>query len=71
VRYRLAMFDFDGTLADTLLLADAHGFNRIEAGDLDTLRGSSARQVVAHLGVPAWTRPTIGIALRRLMEDVR
>jgi phosphoglycolate phosphatase len=79
VRYRLAIFDFDGTLADTLSwflgavnrLADTHRFNRIEAGDLDALRGSSARRVVAHLGIPAWQLPRIGIDLRRLMgEDI-
>ena len=46
------MFDFDGTLADTFpwflsavtRLADKHGFNKIEAGELETLRGYSARQ---------------------------
>ena len=80
MRCLLAMFDFDGTLADTFAwclgavnrLADTHGFNRIEAGDLDALRGSSARRVVAHLGIPIWKLPRIGIAMRRLMaEDIR
>lgn len=69
------MFDFDGTLADTLSwlahavnrLAAAYGCNRIEAGDLDALRGSSARGVVAHLGIPAWRLPRIGVAMRRLI----
>jgi phosphoglycolate phosphatase-like HAD superfamily hydrolase len=67
VRYRLAIFDVDGTLADTLpwflravnRLAEAHGFNRIEAGDLATLRGSGARRVAAHLVIPAWQRPDL------------
>jgi phosphoglycolate phosphatase len=75
VRYRLAVFDFDGTLAETFAwclgavnrLTDTHGFNRIEAGDLDALRGSSARRVVAHLGIPGWKLPRIGIDMRRLM----
>jgi phosphoglycolate phosphatase len=79
MRYRLAVFDFDGTLADTLpwfvravnRLADFHRFNRIAAGDLDALRGSGARRVVAHLGIPAWKLPRIGIDMRRLMaEDI-
>jgi phosphoglycolate phosphatase len=79
LRDRLAIFDFDGTLAETcpwLLgavnrLADTHGCNRIEAGDRDALRGSSARRVVAHLGIPIWKLPRIGIDMRRLMaEDI-
>jgi phosphoglycolate phosphatase len=80
VRYKLAMFDFDGTLADTLpwflsavnRMAEKHGFKRIEAGDVETLRRYSARQIVEHLGVPAWKLPRIGIDMRRLMaEDIR
>jgi phosphoglycolate phosphatase len=80
VSYKLAMFDFDGTLADTFpwflravnRLADVHGFNTIEPGELDTLRGYSARRLVAHLGVPAWKLPKIGADMHRLMaEDIR
>jgi phosphoglycolate phosphatase len=80
VRYKLAIFDFDGTLADTFpwflsavnRLAKKHGFKRIEEGELDMLRGYSARQIVEHLGVPAWKLPMIGIDMRRLMaEDIR
>jgi phosphoglycolate phosphatase len=80
VRYKLAIFDFDGTLADTFpwflsavnRMAEIHGFNRVEAADIETLRGYSARQIMGHLGVPAWKLPTIGIDMRRLMaEDIR
>jgi phosphoglycolate phosphatase len=80
VRYTLAMFDFDGTLADTFpwflsavtRLADKHGFNKIEAGELETLRGYSAHQIIERLGIPAWKLPRIGIDMRRMMaEDIR
>jgi phosphoglycolate phosphatase len=80
VRYTLAIFDFDGTLAVTLpwslsavnRMAETHGFHRIEAGELETLRGYNARQIMGHLGVPAWKLPRIGIDMRRLMaEDIR
>jgi phosphoglycolate phosphatase len=80
VKYKLAMFDFDGTLADTFpwflsavtWLADKHGFNRIEAGELGTLRGYSAHKIVERLGIPAWRLRRIGIDRRRLMaEDIR
>jgi phosphoglycolate phosphatase len=72
VRYKLAMFDFHGTLADTLpwffiavnRMAEKHRFNRIEAGDVEVLRGYSARPIVAHLGVPAWKLPRISIVMR-------
>jgi phosphoglycolate phosphatase len=80
VKYKLAIFDFDGTLADTLpwffgavnRMAEKHGFNKIEAGDVETLRSYSARQIVEHLSVPAWKLPRIAIDMRRLMaEDIR
>jgi phosphoglycolate phosphatase len=80
VRYKLAIFDFDGTLADTLpwffsavnQMAEKHGFKKIEEGEVETLRGYSARQIVEHLSVPAWKLPRIGIDMRRLMaEDIR
>jgi phosphoglycolate phosphatase len=80
VKYKLAIFDFDGTLADTLpwffsavnRMAEKHGFKKIEEGEVNMLRGYSARQIVAHLGVPAWKLPRISIDMRRLMaEDIR
>lgn len=77
MRYRLAIFDFDGTLADSFpwflvvmnRLADEHGFRRIEEHEVETLRGRSARQMVEHLGVPAWKLPRIGRDFRRYMAQ--
>jgi phosphoglycolate phosphatase len=80
VRYKLAIFDFDGTLANSLpwffsavnRMAQKHGFKRITEDEVDTLRGYNARQILEHLGVPAWKLPRIGIDMRRLMaEDIR
>jgi phosphoglycolate phosphatase len=73
--YRLAIFDFDGTLADSFPwflgmvngLADEHGFRRIEEHEVETLRGLGARQVVGHLGLPAWKLPRIAHQMRRRM----
>lgn len=75
MRYRLAIFDFDGTLADSFSwflgtwnrLADDHGFRRIEELELETIRGLTARQIVGLAGVPAWKLPRIGRDLRRYM----
>jgi phosphoglycolate phosphatase len=63
--YRLAIFDFDGTLADTFpfflsvfnVIADKHGFRRIGADDADQLRHLGVREIMAHLGMPAWKLP--------------
>lgn len=75
MRYRLVIFDFDGTLADSFPLflrvvngmADELAFKRIEAIELETLRGYSARQMVRYLKVPGWKMPELTITMRRRM----
>ena len=80
MKYRLAIFDFDGTLADSFSwflgvanrLADEHRFRRIEEHEVDALRGRSARQLVAHFGIPAWKMPLIARQMRQHMaRDIR
>jgi phosphoglycolate phosphatase len=83
VKYRLAIFDFDGTLADSFPwfvrvvngVADRYRFKRIEEADVDTLRGYSARQMMKHLAVPAWKLPLIMRAMRTMkaadIEQIR
>ncbi len=75
MRTKLAIFDFDGTLADSFpwflgvvnRLADEHGFRRIEEQEIEALRGQTARQIVAHLGVPAWKLPGMAHRMRQQM----
>ena len=75
MRYRLAIFDFDGTLADSFPwflgamndCADRFGFRRMEEHEIDTLRGYEARRVIAHLGVPMWKVPLIARHMRARM----
>jgi phosphoglycolate phosphatase len=75
MRYRLAIFDFDGTLADSFSwflgvvnrLADENRFRRIEEHEIETLRGQAARQIVEHLGVPAWKLPRVARQMRQHM----
>jgi phosphoglycolate phosphatase len=77
MRYRLALFDFDGTLADSYgwflgrmnQLADQHRFRRVEEHEVEALRGQSARQVMEALGVPLWKLPRIASQVRREMAS--
>ena len=77
VKYKLVIFDFDGTLADSFpwfiqvgnSVADVYHFKRVEAHELETLRGYSARQIVKHLGVSWWKLPLIGRHLRKMAAD--
>ena len=76
MKYRLAIFDFDGTLADTFPwflqvvdeAADAFGFLRIsDVADRDALRGLHARDIGRRLQVPAWKLPLVARWMRRRM----
>jgi phosphoglycolate phosphatase len=74
MRYRLVIFDLDGTLSDSFpwfltvvnSFADRHGFRRIESHEIETLRGKSSREIIASLKVPYWKLPAIGADMRQL-----
>jgi phosphoglycolate phosphatase len=71
---KLVIFDFDGTLADSFAwfarvlngIADKYRFRRVEAHEVESLRGLSARELVGHLGVPFWKLPLIAAHARKL-----
>lgn len=75
MKYKLAIFDFDGTLADSFPfflatvneLADVHKFKRIDSAELDTLRRYSAREMLAHVGLPLWKAPLVGRSFKQIM----
>jgi phosphoglycolate phosphatase len=75
--YALAIFDFDGTLADSFpwfcsvldQTADRFGLRRVDPGDIPRLREMSSRDALSYLGVPAWKLPQITIFMRSLMSD--
>lgn len=75
--YRLAIFDFDGTLADSFpffvstfnQLAARHRFSGIAPCDIPQLRRYSARQLMRHVGMPAWKMPFVANSFRALMEE--
>lgn len=75
-RYDLAVFDLDGTLADSFgffvanhnRLAQRHRFAPIAAHEVEHLRGMSPRQVMRHTRLPAWRLPLVARDFRRLMQ---
>lgn len=67
MKYRLVIFDFDGTLADSFpffaltfnQLADAHGFRRVEAAEVAALRELDVREIMRRVGLPPWKLPRV------------
>ncbi|HEY8946971.1 MAG TPA: HAD hydrolase-like protein [Polyangiaceae bacterium] len=79
-KYKLVIFDFDGTLADTLpwfesvfdQVADRHGFKRIDRSEVAALRAMDSRQLLRHQRVPLWKVPFIMRDVRSMLaRDIR
>jgi phosphoglycolate phosphatase len=74
MRFDLAIFDLDGTLADSLPwfqghmnnVADRFGFRRIAEADIEPLRRMGPQEILGHLGVSRWKVPFIARHMRRL-----
>ncbi|WP_213286049.1 HAD-IA family hydrolase [Bradyrhizobium sp. sGM-13] len=72
-RYRLAIFDFDGTLADTVDWFRASfqdviarfNLKPVTPEELEGMRGLSAREIMARLGVSTWQLPAIVNDMRK------
>jgi phosphoglycolate phosphatase len=77
MRYRLAIFDFDGTLANSLpfflsvfnTIADRHGFRRIDTSHAEQFRHYSVRRMMAHVGMPAWKLPLASNTFTNMMRE--
>jgi len=77
VKYQIAIFDFDGTLADSFPffasivnhLAERFSFRPIEEHEHERLRHYSAAQLITHVGLPVWKLPIIGAYYRSLMAQ--
>lgn len=75
--YRLLIFDFDGTLADSALwfahvlndVAARYGFRQIGLDEMADLRGQPNREIIRRLGVPAWKMPFIAAHFRQLAAE--
>lgn len=75
--YRLAIFDFDGTLADSFpfflsvfnRIADQHGFRRIDLTQVERLRHYAPRDMMRHVGMPPWKLPLAAASFKNLMSE--
>lgn len=71
--YRLVIFDFDGTLADSMgwmaellnAMAPRHGYRQVGPKELEELRGLGNREIISRLGVQTWRLPFIAADARK------
>lgn len=73
--YKLAIFDFDGTLADSFdfflashnTLARRHGFAELDLARIDEYRGQEPRELMRSQGIPMWKLPFIAKDFMEMM----
>jgi phosphoglycolate phosphatase len=76
-KYDLALFDFDGTLADSFPwfvgvmgeVAERFKFRRIDPSEHDAVRRLDARQFLRHVGLPLWKVPLVAAHVRKLQAE--
>lgn len=71
------LFDFDGTLAETMMLihdifnqlSGVYGYRHLPEEDIETHRHMSIHEFIGHMGIPFWKVPVIAIHARHLMHS--
>lgn len=77
MNYKLIIFDFDGTLADSFpflisvfnQLADQYGFKKVQAEEIPALRQYDARTMMKYSGLPLWKLPFVANKFISLMDN--
>jgi phosphoglycolate phosphatase len=77
MKYQLAMFDSDGTLADTLPwmrsvfneLAEEFGFRKVESHEYDRFKMLHGAALYRELNLPLWKLPRVVRGMRRKMSE--
>ncbi len=77
MKYRLIIFDFDGTLADSLAwfahtlntLADQYHYKKLSPAEQQAMRGYDNHTILRQIGLSPWKIPFLGRHLRRLMKE--
>ena len=72
--YKLAIFDFDGTLSDSFpwflsvinAVADKHKFQRVTKDRVGEMRSVGANELIRMLGVARWRIPLIARDMRKM-----
>jgi phosphoglycolate phosphatase len=75
--YKLVIFDFDGTLADSFRwfvstvnqVAERFRFKQLDLKRLEEFRTCSARQMMVHAQLSMWKLPRVTREMRRLMTE--
>jgi len=70
------LFDFDGTLADTMMLihtifnrlSSTYGYRHLPEEEIEEVRHLSIHEFIDHVGIPRWKVPMIAIHARSLMH---
>jgi len=76
LRYRFVIFDFDGTLADTLgwaarqmpAIAARYGTRQVDPDEYDHVRTLAPDELLSYLEIPGWKMPLIMWEMRRRMR---
>jgi phosphoglycolate phosphatase len=75
MKYKLVIFDFDGTLANTFswfaanvnIAAEKYNFKKVDLKEVKELRKYSAAEMLKRHKVPFWKLPIIAAFMRKLM----
>jgi len=75
MKYKLVIFDFDGTLANTFPfvlkvmdeVSERFGLQKVDRSEIDMLRSLDARMVMKHLNIPVWKVPAISTYTMNLL----
>ena len=71
------LFDFDGTLAETMMLihkifnrlSGTYGYRHLPEDEIEEYRHLSIHEFIERVGIPYWKVPLIAIHARRLMHS--
>lgn len=71
------LFDFDGTLAETMMLihevfnrlSSVYGYRHLPEEEIEAARHLSVREFIDHIGIPLWKVPLIAVHARRMMHE--
>ena len=70
------LFDFDGTLAETMMLiytvfnrlSSVYGYRHLPEEEIEAVRHLTIHEFIDHVGISLWKIPVIAIHARRLMH---